>query len=430
VNFTLKHNQKLIRHYRAATSSLEREQRVSSLCGPTFIENALTIESEIAGLKLLGWSALPTFSRAQADLQYFYVNRRIVRDKLVNHAVRQAYQDVLYNNRHPAFVLFLEIPPEQVDVNVHPTKHEVRFRESRLVHDFINRTISDVLAHSGNSHECAPAKISFPEEETVCEGNIVEKTNSVVTIQPKNPSSYDTKTGEFQQKPVTAYRPAPRIVPSQVREQISLYQQLQMPSQAKEDTVPSLGFALAQLQNIYILSENNEGLVLVDMHAAHERVLYEKLKENYAEKRIVAQPLLIPVTIQLSEKEVNAIEGHRDHLQSLGMMIDRMSQETIVIREMPDMLRDANVEQLVRDIAADLIVTEKTSRIEESINAWLGTMACHAAVRAQRKLTIAEMNALLRTMEKTEHSGQCNHGRPTWLQLSMSELDKLFLRGR
>lgn len=406
VGFTVKHNQKLVRQYRPAKSEAEREQRVASLCGVAFIENAVKIEAEAAGLKLFGWVALPTFSRAQADLQYFYVNGRVVRDKLVNHAVRQAYHDVLYGNRHPAFVLFLEIAPQQVDVNVHPTKHEVRFRESRLVHDFIYRRLHDVLAG-------------------VRPGNV----ESSVIAHHHEP--------HFHQRPMQF----------KVQEQMSVYRQLHEPLKISEKmeipsstalpvadqsmtTEPTLGFALAQLRNIYILAENSDGLILVDMHAAHERVLYEQLKRNVAERKCVAQPLLIPLTIHLSEREANGIEQQQEIFQRLGMRIDRVSQESVVVREVPDLLRDSQLDQLVRDIAADLIVDEKSDRVTEKINQLLGTMACHAAVRAQRKLTIPEMNALLRAMENTDHSGSCNHGRPTWTKLSLQDLDKLFLRGR
>lgn len=404
VGFTLKHNQKLIRHYRAAHSDAEREQRVASLCGTAFVEQAVKIETEAAGLKLFGWIALPTFSRAQADLQYFYVNGRMVRDKLVNHAVRQAYQDVLYGNRHPAFVLFLEIAPQQVDVNVHPTKHEVRFRESRLVHDFIYRRLHEVLAN-------------------------VRPGVSVTAPQPTT-----TPTHYF---PTTQHS-----MPLKVQEQMAVYRQLHEPLPVVETKqniavcdhvhtdVPSLGFALAQLRNIYILAENADGLILVDMHAAHERVLYEQLKKNVAERKLVAQPLLVPLTIHLSEREANAIEQQQDIFSHLAMRVERVSQETVVVREVPDLLRDTALEQLVRDIAADLIAEGKSNRIDETMNELLGTMACHAAVRAQRKLTLPEMNALLRAMENTEHSGSCNHGRPTWTKLSLPDLDKLFLRGR
>jgi DNA mismatch repair protein MutL len=422
-HFTLKHNQKLVRQYRAAHSNIEREQRVSSLCGEVFVENALMLESAITGLKLSGWIALPNFSRAQADLQYFYVNGRIVRDKFVSHAVRQAYHDVLYGDRQPAFVLFLEIPPHQIDVNVHPTKHEVRFRESRLVHDFICRSIQDALAHA-RPGQCevpqATAKVSTDEVSSpVATSELVNSTPAV--------------------KNYSAYRPQQQTIPFKVREQMTAYHQLHenfiapenLNHQPLDETIiPPLGFALAQLRNIFILAENATGLVLVDMHAAHERVLYEKLKKNFSERRLVAQPLLIPLTVKLSEREITALELHDETFQQLGLGVERISQEVVVIRQVPDLLRDSNIEQLLRDVAADLIEYEKSSRMDERIDHWLATMACHAAVRARHKLTIIEMNALLRAMENTEHSGQCNHGRPTWTQFSLAELDRLFLRGQ
>ncbi len=422
VNFTLKHNQKLVRQYRAAHSDIEREQRVSSLCGQSFMDNALKIESTMTGLTLSGWVALPTFSRAQADLQYFYVNGRIVRDKLVNHAVRQAYHDVLYGNRHPAFVLFLEISPEQVDVNVHPTKHEVRFRESRLVHDFIFRSIQDALTHI-RPGQCgiAPPAVNLITGETTAPKTTCEETKH-----------------NHSEKNFATYTPKQQTLSLSVREQMTAYHKLhadpQLPKLNAEiptqTTIPPLGFALAQLRNIFILAENAEGLVLVDMHAAHERVLYEQLKKYFTEKRLISQPLLVPLTVTLSEREVNKMEGHEKTFQQLGLRIERVGQETLVIREVPDMLRGADVAQIVRDIISDLIEHEKSTRMDDYIDHMLATMACHAAVRAQRKLTIPEMNALLRSMETTEHSGQCNHGRPTWTQFSLAELDRLFLRGQ
>ncbi len=419
VNFTLKHNQKLVRQYRAAHSEVEREQRVSSLCGQGFMDNVLKIESEMPGLKLSGWVALPTFSRAHADLQYFYVNGRIVRDKLVNHAVRQAYQDVLYGNRHPAFVLFLDIEPQQVDVNVHPTKHEVRFRESRLVHDFIFHSIQDALAHI-RPGQCGIAPPAV---------NLVTGEITIPAEQPRH---------THPEKSFSSYIPEQRTLPFKVREQMAAYQHLHAPlvaenliQQEQADTIiPPLGFALAQLRNIFILAENAEGLVLIDMHAAHERVLYEQLKKNFSERRLISQPLLVPLTVKLSEREMNILDGHEQAFQQMGLRIERMGQETLVIREVPDVLRDSNLEQLLRDIASDLIENEKSTRIDERIDHCLATMSCHAAVRAQRKLTIPEMNALLRSMENTKHSGQCNHGRPTWTQFSIAELDRLFLRGQ
>lgn len=418
VTFTLKHNQKLIRHYRAATSEIEYAQRVASLCGTAFIENAVKMEVETAGLRLSGWLGSPTFSRSQADLQYFYVNGRMVRDKLVNHAVRQAYHDVLYGDRHPAFVLFLELPAQQVDVNVHPTKHEVRFRESRLVHDFIFRSLQDVLLSMKPGTGVLPTKLA-------------DSAPSVAPGRPM-PSSFNATA----RPPIREqYR-----MPLKVQEQMAVYGQLQadiapLPLVQQETLsttvdVPPLGYAVGQIKNIYIVAENAEGLVLVDMHAAHERVIYEQLKQTIAEHPLIAQPLLIPITVNFSEREVNALEQAHTMFEQVGLRINRISHDAIVVREVPDLLRDSQIEKLLRDIAADLVQTEHSDRIEHLIENILGTMACHAAVRAQRKLTLIEMNALLRKMEVTPNSGSCNHGRPTWTQFSLAELDKLFLRGR
>jgi DNA mismatch repair protein MutL len=313
--------------------------------------------------------------------------------------------------------LFLTLPPQQVDVNVHPTKHEVRFRESRLVHDFIYRSIKDVLAGVRPADKLISAPTVMPVMETA-------------TTAPR---SYATMTPQRHEQ---------AAMPLQVSEQMAVYRKLHetaepvsapvaVPQQTvMADTPPPLGYALAQLRNIYILAENQEGLILVDMHAAHERVMYEQLKQDAATRKWVSQPLLVPLTVVLSEREAERIEQQQALFQQLGMQIARLSQDSVVVREVPDMLRDANVEQLIRDIAADLIVNDKSNRMQQQIDHMLGTMACHAAVRAQRRLTIPEMNALLRAMETTEHSGTCNHGRPTWMALSMSELDKLFLRGR
>lgn len=401
--FILKHNQRVIRHYHAAKTESELAQRVGTLCGNAFIENAVRIETEVAGIKLFGWIGLPTFSRSQNDLQYFYVNGRMVRDKLVTHAVRAAYHDVLYQERHPAYVLFLEISPQQVDVNVHPTKHEVRFRESRLIHDFIHRGLENALV-------------------TIRPGEKKPTTNVLVAEVPCTHHTHPVKNA--------AIPPQQQSLPYKVQEQISAYAQLHEPIQRDETLDNPLGFALAQLQGIYILAENTQGLVLVDMHAAHERIVYERLKKSLAAQGIVAQPLLIPLTVNLSEREVLVIEKNQDIFQQVGMKVERISEQTIVVREVPDLLRDANLEQLIHDIVADMVVHEKSSRVHEHIEKLLGTLACHSAVRAKRRLTLPEMNAILRDMEKTAHSGQCNHGRPTWTQISLQELDKLFLRGR
>jgi len=449
VSFTLKHNQRVVRQYRFAHSDAEREQRVGSLCGLTFIENAVRIETEAVGLKLSGWIALPTFSRSQADLQYFYVNGRIVRDKLVSHAVRQAYHDVLYQDRYPAFVLFLDISPQQVDVNVHPTKHEVRFRESRLVHDFVCRSLQDVLAkiRPGQS-EVVPVSLADMKQHGEINTAEDQKKNNVVLQgslgQEFNHSAFAaegmsvsrSQRGDFAPKRV-GFVPHQHNMPLKVREQMAVYGKLHedvslsnVAIAEKETTIPPLGFALAQLHGIYILAENAAGLVLVDMHAGHERVVYERLKKNLAEQKIVAQPLLIPLTVTLSEREANCVEGQQEVFQKLGIRVERMSPESVVVREVPDFLREGNVEQLIRDMVSDLLTHDQSSRVDEYLHHLLGTVACHGAVRASRRLTIPEMNALLRDMEKTENSGQCNHGRPTWTEMSLQELDKLFLRGR
>lgn len=400
VQFILKHNQKVVRHYRSAQTDKECEQRVASLCGEDFLKHALKIETEIEGLKLMGWIAEPVFSRAQPDLQYFYVNGRMVRDKLMSHAIREAYHDVMYGNRFPAYVLFLEISPKEVDVNVHPTKHEVRFREGRLVHDFICRAVHDALSHTNHAH----------------------------AVSLKNPEKILLQATEIKHEPISYSQQKPAS--HHLQKEMHLYNELQQEAPEKSFTVPPLGFALAQLQGVYILAENADGLVLVDMHAAHERIVYETMKKNYAAKSFIAQPLLVPITINLSEREVSALVASAPFFEQLGMKIERLSPQSIVVREVPDLLRDSDIMQLVRDMASDIVLHEKSSRLEEYIFELLGTMACFAAVRANRKLTIPEMNALLRVMETTEHNGQCNHGRPTMMKLSMQELDKLFLRGR
>ncbi|MGD9152920.1 MAG: DNA mismatch repair endonuclease MutL [Gammaproteobacteria bacterium] len=390
VDFILQHNKKPIHHFSAATSTEQQEQRIAAICGEPFIQNAITIEMQNDNLRLWGWIAQPTFSRSQSDMQYFYVNGRIVRDKLVNHAIRQAYRDVLYHERHPAYVLFFEIDPTLVDVNVHPTKHEVRFRDSRLVHDFLFHTLHQALS-----------KIR-PDD-------FVAVKKQTINIKP----SYQTK------------------IPLQARESVSAYKNLYAETPIKENNIGHpLGFTIAQLHDTYILSQNENGLIIVDMHAAHERIVYEKLKKSFEKETIKIQPLLIPLRINLSEKEVTIAVEHAKLFQQLGIELACMGVDTIVVRTVPSLLRNADVEQLTRDVISDLIEYGNSSRIYENINKIFATMACHGSVRANRKMTIPEMNALLRDLENTERGGQCNHGRPTWTQLTMEQLGKLFLRGK
>jgi len=424
VGFTLRHNQKVIHQLKPGESQAEMQRRVATVCGPAFMEQAIYIETDIPELKLWGWVGLPTFSRSQADLQYFFVNGRVIRDKLVAHAVKQAYRDVLYHGRHSAFVLYLELDPALVDVNVHPTKHEVRFRDGRAVHNFIFSSLHRALA------DVRPGSDQLPEN----------------TLAAEDGSTINTATGEVSQGGLAwgaprphlsgQDRPAPGVAMAQMRSYGALHPQPQaypsahMPEQAAEEDIPPLGYALAQLKGIYILSENAQGLVLVDMHAAHERITYERLKTASDKEGIRSQPLLVPQSVAVSQREVDTAAEFADLFQQLGMEVAVGGEESLLIRQIPVNLRDSNVEQLLRDVLADLIEYGSSDRIKAHMDEILSTMACHGSVRANRRLTIPEMNALLRDMEETERSGQCNHGRPTWTQLAIDELDKLFLRGR
>jgi DNA mismatch repair protein MutL len=429
IAFQLKHNGRVIHHYRAAASQPEKERRVAQVCGPAFMEKAIAIEMDGNGLTLWGWVADPTFSRSQADLQYFYVNGRAIRDKVVSHAVRQAYSDVLYHGRHPAFVLNLGLDAATVDVNVHPTKHEVRFRDSRLVHDFLFRSLHRALA------EVRPAVSAYSLSQDEPERKETAHTVPVQTEPSNSPR---------QQQAMNFYsRPSAAV--GQVRENMRVYAALhnndgQSPATAVDGAqaqpaseaavVPPLGYAIAQLKGIYILAENAQGLIIVDMHAAHERITYERMKSAMAVEGICAQPLLVPQSIAVSQKEADCADAHLSTFQSLGFELQRAGPESLLIRQIPSLLDRSNVEQLVRDVLADIVEHGSSERINRHLHDILGSMACHSAVRANRKLSIPEMNALLRDMEMTERSGQCNHGRPTWTALSIDELDKLFMRGQ
>lgn len=446
VAFNLRHNNRAIYSWRAGDSQLEQERRVAQVCGPAFMENAVHIDIERSGLRLWGWVAQPTFSRSQADLQHFYVNGRAIRDKLVSHAVRQAYQDVLYHGRHPAFVLYLELDPSTVDVNVHPTKHEVRFRDNRSVHDFIYSSLHHALARVRPEDTLARRETTDSDEVPGINPFMVSAQKTVQGIAAgefKGQESIGFRApvsagyqGSYQSSYQSAYRPASPDE-SAVREQMAIYGALHsspvkpnpLPETQSED-IPPLGYALAQLKGIYILAENAQGLIVVDMHAAHERITYERMKESFSCGGIQTQPLLVPESIAISEKEADCAENFSEIFKSLGFELQRAGPETLLIRQIPVILNRAKVEQLVRDVLSDLIEHGTSERIQHHINEILGTMACHGSVRANRKLTIPEMNALLRDMEATERSGQCNHGRPTWLLQSLDDLDKLFMRGQ
>jgi len=421
VGISLKNEQKQLHQWRAAVDQEGRRRRIAAICGKPFVEQSAEIDFERGGLRLWGWVGLPTFSRSQADLQYFYVNGRMVKDKVIAHAVRKAYQDVMYHGRHSAFVLYLELPAEEVDVNVHPTKHEVRFRESRMVHDFLFSSLYRSLA------ELRPGDDQPQIESSPAEFN-----------QPAPTADFFSSSN----RPATAAFQTPRQsgFALGVQEGQAAYQGMQalanaagalveMP-ESKPAEAPPLGFALAQLHGVYILAQNEKGLVLVDMHAAHERVTYERMKQSWADEGIRSQPLLVPESMAVNSSEARLAEEHGDFLKGLGFELDCMGPETLMIRSVPVLLRNANAKTLVTDVLSDLAVAGQSSRIQERCNEILATMACHGSVRASRQLTVPEMNALLRDMERTERSGQCNHGRPTWVQMSMDDLDKLFLRGR
>jgi len=430
VAFNVCHNGRAIHSWRAANSKSECERRVAQVCGPAFIDNSVHIDVERAGLRLWGWVALPTFSRSQADLQHFYVNGRAIRDKLVTHAVRQAYQDVLYHGRHPAFVLFLDLDPATVDVNVHPTKHEVRFRDGRMVHDFLYRSLHHALADVRPEDQMASAA----QNETV---NVAS----------------GLRAGEFKQQENMRFQSTGALTSDRplqgVEEHMQAYGELystggagakvfnapeaqrpQLSDISEADgQIPPLGYAIAQLKGIFILAENAQGLIVVDMHAAHERITYERMKQAFEGEGVKAQPLLVPETIAVSQKEADTAEQYVATFEALGFELQRAGPESLLVRQVPVLLNRAAVEQLVRDVISDLIEHGSSERIKHHINEILSTMACHGSVRANRKLSIPEMNALLRDMEATERSGQCNHGRPTWALQTLDELDKLFMRG-
>lgn len=445
VALQLSHNNRPVALLRRAGQRIEQEQRIADLCGRGFIENALYVNRQAAGLQLHGWIALPTFSRSQADLQYFFVNSRIVRDKLANHAIRQAYQDVLYHGRHPAFVLYLNLDPALVDVNAHPAKHEVRFREARLVHDFLFRTIHEVLAQTrpqtnkqnSEPDNTADAIMTPPSITHSASGHSadISVANAAVAASPVH--SYQQQAlslpvGETVQETGANYVNEQAILHRSLPQTFTTIAEKTDDADDKNNDIPPLGYAIAQLHGIYILAQNVEGLVLVDMHAAHERVTYERLKSALQQpgESIRCQPLLVPVTVALSQREVQLVEENAEFLKSIGLEAAPIGQESVVVRTQPALLNGADSEQLLRDVISDLGTYGDSTRISEAINELLSTMACHGSVRANRKLTIPEMNALLRAMEQTERSDQCNHGRPTWTQISLNELDKLFLRGR
>jgi DNA mismatch repair protein MutL len=417
VAIELRHNQRVIHSLPAAHERMEQEKRLAKICGDAFVEQSVFIDHGQGGLRIWGWMGLPTFSRSQADMQYFYVNGRMVRDKVIAHAVRQAYQDVLFHGRHPAYVLFFELDPALVDVNAHPTKHEVRFRESRGVHDFLYRSLHQAIAALKPSTQDNPASSVFPAGGAQeINHPFQDAMGNLATARPEQ------RIQEEMAVYATMAEPGPIDAGVLLNDQATQFE--------PEAGEHPLGYALAQLHGIYVLAQNQTGLVLVDMHAAHERITYERLKQSWQAGGIASQPLLMPMTIAVSQGEAEAAMEHQAMFHELGIELDRIDEQSLAIRTVPVILNRDRAEGLVRDVLADLMAHGQSSRIKEAMNEVLATMACHGSIRANRQMTVPEMNALLRDMERTERSGQCNHGRPTWVQLSVDQLDKLFLRGQ
>ena len=417
VGFMLQHNGRALMRLSAA----EPERRFIDVLGADFAAEALSIDESAAGLRFWGMTAKPTFSRHTRDTQYVYVNGRFVRDKLISHAIRQAYQDVMHGDRHPAFVLFLELDPSLVDVNVHPAKTEVRFRDSQAVHRFIFHALHKALATPTGASNLvtasqAPSNPFASTLEASARPYPTFQSQMDLRAQQSSPDFYQKLFGNIQ----------PQVPSSEPYEHTES-------SVAPSQDQP-LGYAIAQLHGIYVLAQNHLGLVVVDMHAAHERIMYERLKTALDAESVPMQPLLIPVSFQADRLEVAAVEDEisngQGNLKQLGFDIAVLSPTTLAVRAVPMMLKDADAVALARDVLRDLREYGASRALTERRNEMLGTMACHAAVRANRSLSAPEMNALLRDMEATERSGQCNHGRPTWFQVTMGELDKMFMRGK
>jgi DNA mismatch repair protein MutL len=447
VELRVSHNGKPLRRYKGGDSgALFSGDRLGETLGEEFLAHALQVDHETpvstesgSTMRLRGWIARPVYSRASADQQYLYVNGRAVRDRSVAHAVKQAYADVLFHGRQPAYVLFLDVDPRRVDVNVHPAKHEVRFRDSRAIHEFVYRTLHAALADT-RAGAAAGISVDMPVDMGI-DPATGEITPSMASAGLASAAAYP---GQPVARPdASAWnRPMPQTgLGLRVEDARAAYSALYGAStapqpavrplpEAVEGEVPPLGYAIAQLHGIYILSETIDGLIVVDMHAAHERIGYEKLKSAHDSIGLRMQPLLVPQAIAVSEREAETAEREADTLAALGFEITRSGPQALALRGVPALLADGEVEALFRDVIADLVEHGASRRVAGARDELLATMACHGAVRANRRLSLPEMNALLREMEATERSGQCNHGRPTWAKFTLGEIDRWFLRGR
>ena len=421
VAFTLSHNGKDVWTLPSAHSPAERLARVAAICGDAFAEHVIELDHETESLRLRGWLALPTFSRSQSDLQFAFLNGRFVRDKLMAGATRLAYQDVLFNGRFPAYLLYLDLDPTMVDVNAHPQKLEVRFRESRRIHDFMFRTIERALAGIRPTTESTGSAPADWLIGSAARAPVGAPTQARFVL----PESRTPRAG------VDAYRRflETGVAGTGVAEAGGAPAWPAGENSSQADSPAPLGYAIAQLHGVYILAQSADGMVLVDMHAAHERVMYEGMKKLLTGET-AQQQLLVPEILPVSPAQAEAAEAHAAEFAALGFVVTRLAPDQLALRAVPSLLAGRDPASVVRDVLSDLVETGHSRRVEESINHLLGTMACHAAVRAQRSLTLTEMNALLREMERTERADQCNHGRPTWIRLSLNDLDRLFMRGR
>jgi DNA mismatch repair protein MutL len=415
VAFALINNGRNVWSLGAAQSNAQRLERVARICGEEFAAHVIELRHETESLRLEGWLALPTFSRSQADLQFAYVNGRFVRDKLIVGAARLAYRDVLFHGRFCAYVLYLHLDPGQVDVNAHPQKLEVRFRDSRRVHDFVFRTLEKVLA---DTRPAADSAGSAPADWLTGASNFAAAAPT---------QAHFSLPEAAHRASADAYRSYLSAPSAQVRDESPAQGPLN--GAAPHGTSAPLGYAIAQLHGVYILAQAADGMVLVDMHAAHERIMYEGMKKLLAGETS-QQQLLMPEVLNVTPAQADMAEGHQQEFLALGFGVTRLGPDQLALRAVPTLLAGRDPAGIVRDVLSDLLESGHSRRVEESINHLLATMACHAAVRAQRSLSLPEMNALLREMEGTERADQCNHGRPTWVRLSMGELDRLFLRGR
>ncbi len=434
--FSLVHNGKVVWSLAAAHSAAERLARVARICGEDFAGHVIELKHDTESVRLSGWLALPTFSRSQCDLQFVFLNGRYVRDKLLAGAVRLAYQDVMFHGRFAAYLLYLELDSTQVDVNAHPQKLEVRFRDSRRIHDFVFRTLERVLAGTRPSAESSgSAPLDWLTGSARFNGGA-----------PPNQARFTLPEGQALHAREDAYRghvalaafgagrdTGVREVPGVATPGVATPGVATPGADAPGADAPGadapLGYALAQLHGVYILAQTADGVVLVDMHAAHERVMYERMKKLLAGET-AQQHLLMPQILHVTPAQAEAAEAHSQEFAALGFGLSRLAPDQVALRAIPSLLAGRDPAGIVRDVLSDLLEQGHSRRVEESINHLLGTMACHAAVRAQRNLSLPEMNALLREMEGTERADQCNHGRPTWVRLTMTELDRLFLRGR